>query len=335
MSLPSHIWRLYGTDPSSHTTVILGGVHGDELTGVEIVRQWLRSVLPDRNLLMEGPGEFEVPGITGQILIGLGNPEAILKGTRSSSTQQDLNRCFDRTLLDDPNQSWPDLERARELLPILEAADLLIDIHAVSKADSEPFICFGESSPTHEEICPLLPVKVILNDPDGKLGGPSGAMELPTTDQAVNRAGGTGICYETGYMKDMTKLPLAKLAIARVLQERGIISEDICTRWSPKPDAGLEEAQAALADLIEHGTTRLKLVTFQVNPWKDGDDGTQLVIADGMGIPWQPVQKGQLYATHPDGTQIHIPEDGFLVFPTDPKHLTNGKKTLFYIGQTY
>jgi len=327
--LPAHLWQIRGSDQGP-CTVILGGTHGDERTGIELVRRWLGSINPSCNLLLEQPGVYDLEGVNGSLILGFGNPEAILRDSRSASSQRDLNRCFESSLLNDLSQSWTDLNRARDLFALLKRTDLLIDVHATSTPNSEPFLCFGKMTPEHERLCPLFPVEHILNDPDGVLGGPEGALELPTTDQAVNRSGGTAICYETGFLADMSKVPLAQLAIARVLLLNGIITDEIFQRLLAKDDNERSDAQQRL-DSFTGDQKRIKLVSFQT-PLQPTGKG--FVFAEGMGRPWQPVQKEQLYGRYADGQEIRFVENGYLIFPI-PSERMNDKNTLFYLGQTF
>lgn len=61
--------------------------------------------------------------------------------TASRYIDEDLNRVWARDVLDGPRQSR-ELARARELRPIVEAADSLLDIHSMQH-DSEPLMLCG------------------------------------------------------------------------------------------------------------------------------------------------------------------------------------------------
>ena len=70
-----------------------------------------------------------------KLTVMLGNPEAALANKRFLET--DLNRCF----LDRPEDTH-ETRRARELMPILSTADLLIDLHQTIRHTERPFYIF-------------------------------------------------------------------------------------------------------------------------------------------------------------------------------------------------
>lgn len=72
---PEGVTTIFGTKPGK-TLTIMGGVHGNEICGVEIVRKLMRVLKIER----------------GKVHLILGNPRAIKRGTRQ--TQFNLNRAF-------------------------------------------------------------------------------------------------------------------------------------------------------------------------------------------------------------------------------------------------
>ncbi|HSQ43176.1 MAG TPA: aspartoacylase [Fibrobacteraceae bacterium] len=101
--------------------LISGGTHGNELTGVQLVRNWLRNSTP---ILRQ----------TLDVQLLLANPEAIRLGRRY--VDFDLNRAFAPDLLDIAHPTrFLDVQRAREINRIhgpkgtAAAPDLVIDLH--------------------------------------------------------------------------------------------------------------------------------------------------------------------------------------------------------------
>lgn len=78
--------------PFGPTVVVLGGTHGDEISGIEVVRRLLKRL----ELLDTEPSTVIRSDIVGKLIIGFGNPEAIIRSTQSASTGLDLNRSFAR-----------------------------------------------------------------------------------------------------------------------------------------------------------------------------------------------------------------------------------------------
>ncbi len=178
-----HIWQISAKAEGPHL-MIIGGTHGNERTGVEVVR-----ALVDKGLSLEA----------GTLTLALGNLKAIEINERCSEPHVDLNRSYAEDLLErEPKGSYED-QRARELAPHIAAADYVIDIHATNKP-SEAFIC-SLFAPEHLRLHDFFPVSKVLGDPEYILGGAP-----VTTDEYADAFGGAGICYETGQAGDTSRV---------------------------------------------------------------------------------------------------------------------------------
>lgn len=100
---------------------IVGGVHGNERTGVEVVRQWQRRDF-----------SCQFPGLECHYF--LANPRAIAANRRY--IDRDLNRCFRQRDLDNAALTGYEYGRARELAQQIAAAeiDVIIDLHTTTAA---------------------------------------------------------------------------------------------------------------------------------------------------------------------------------------------------------
>ena len=78
--LPSNVWKIAGDDQDGPNVVVLGGTHGDEITGLELVRRLLRKL----GVLNKAAGAYERCGVLGNLFLGFGNIDAILRGTRAA-----------------------------------------------------------------------------------------------------------------------------------------------------------------------------------------------------------------------------------------------------------
>lgn len=165
---------LEGTAPGK-TITILGGVHGNEKAGIEIVKMLLNSP----------PKEF-----AGTLVLGFGNPKAIEKDTRYMDF--DLNRCFAQ------DGHGYEKDRAEQLKTILCETDVLIDLHATIKP-SIPFLCCPKLDTTHVG---YLPISKIVH---GK-GLYADGIYAAYADTYVTEQGGIGITIEAGQMDDMSKV---------------------------------------------------------------------------------------------------------------------------------
>ncbi len=182
------IWSVSGNEPGKILTVI-GGTHGNELTGVKVVLE-LRGIILSHILKID----------KGKFNLILGNPPAIAIGQkRSSIYTQDLNRSYPTDLLTtQPNGNFEDA-RARLIAPFLIESDVVIDLHSTTNP-SEPFLSCLDSR-KHEEVYRWFTCDKVLTDPDFVTGGKS-----VTTDEFTEAHGGIGICYETGEARDTSRV---------------------------------------------------------------------------------------------------------------------------------
>src|SRR3989344_9145478 len=107
--------------------VIMAGVHGNESFGVTALKEIIPSLSIEK----------------GKITIIFANLEAIKQNKRF--IEYNLNRCFFK---EQANKIKNTLEgrTAREIIPYLNQADYLLDIHSSNSKDSVPFmICQPES----------------------------------------------------------------------------------------------------------------------------------------------------------------------------------------------
>ncbi len=197
-----------------HTVTILGGVHGNELVGIQVVRKLVEKLQS---------GALYVDNPNAELIVAIGNPLAVEKNARGSEAGQDLNRSFSCDLLESFNEQCSSYEanRALVLAPLLRRTDVLVDLHATNKP-SEPFIRIaGRCTKRHMDIASWfvnLPGSEetdkgrtkLLVDPNHVIGS-----RMSTTDEFVNSFGGFGICVETGEATDKRAL---KGVYRRVLQ---------------------------------------------------------------------------------------------------------------------
>ena len=107
----------------AHTLVISGLIHGNETGSLPAIIETIKAL--NSGKIKHG----------GQIIFTLGNPEAALKNVRF--LRSDLNRVFLETPLE-----THEAMRARELMPIFDQADVLIDLHQTILDTQQPFYIF-------------------------------------------------------------------------------------------------------------------------------------------------------------------------------------------------
>lgn len=203
------MWKCVGTKPGP-TVVLFGGTHGNELTGIEVVKKMRDAI--------ENVAEGHVPSLRiecGTLYLILGNPRAIERNMRGSEDHADLNRCFKHDVLEQNDESY-ERQRAKEIAKILVGADISIDLHATNKP-SVPFLCCLADE-KHEQVYRWFDCDRVLADPRYIL-----ANEPVTTDEYVDVNGGIGMCYETGFVGDVTRIENVYENVLNVLRDQKMI----------------------------------------------------------------------------------------------------------------
>lgn len=180
------------------TLLVLGGVHGDEPCGVELVERTASE-----------PSAFAPR--RGKIVCALGNPAAI--AAKKRFVTHNLNRLFLPS--DEGNPcTCPEHERARQLRPLLRSADVLLDIHASYTPKSEPFL-----------ICERNALPIVLGVPVPTVCFGFDAVQPGGTDYFMNAAGKIGICVECGYLGDASN-DIAERSLLAVMRGMGMADGD-------------------------------------------------------------------------------------------------------------
>jgi len=169
-----------GVDP---TVAVMGGVHGDELTGPEVISK----LLEDMNL------------DAGRVYLLHGNIEAMdapsnvpgqKKGRRYTEGGSNMNRLFEPLSAKfkemDP-ELWPsEVRRAQKIIPVLQDSDALLDLHDYTH-DNDPFIITaGRGFKVAQAIgAPFISSGWNEQEPGG-------------SDDLMERLGRIALCYELG-----------------------------------------------------------------------------------------------------------------------------------------
>jgi succinylglutamate desuccinylase len=281
----SGIWQVRGSNLSPHF-VVLGGVHGDEKTGIAVVKNLHSLFSSEKKRLSQGT-----------LTLILGNEEAIKMNKRGTSPEHNLNRMFTENNLSGPVLDFYESRRAHELAPLLKSADISIDIHSTS-VPSRPFLPCA-FTPRHERIYRWFDADLVLTDPDYILGG-----EPSTTDEYVDSCGGAGICFETGFAGDTSRLPKILESTLNILVDQGMISRSPVLA-SPVPLYKV------------YRLTRKILLT---------EDGFSY--AGTFPQPFQEVKKGEIIGYHGKRPET-AEEEGVIAFPKAPGQWHPGHDIFF------
>lgn len=118
--------------PGPHVA-LLALTHGNEIAGAIVLDELLRA---------------ELRPLRGRLTFGFVNTAAFARfdprqPTLSRFVDEDINRVWDPAVLDGPRRSV-ELDRAREIRPMIESVDVLLDLHSMLWP-SDPLILSGEA----------------------------------------------------------------------------------------------------------------------------------------------------------------------------------------------
>ncbi|WP_421991890.1 hypothetical protein [Roseococcus sp.] len=127
------VWSFDSGLPGSHACLV-ALTHGNEIAG---------AILLDR-LLREG-----LRPTRGRLTLVFANLDAFSRfepedPTASRFLEEDLNRVWDPAVLEGPRRS-SELRRARALRPIIDSADVVLDLHSMLWP-ADPLFLMGEGS---------------------------------------------------------------------------------------------------------------------------------------------------------------------------------------------
>jgi len=178
------------------TSIIIGGVHGNETCGVNAIKKILPKLKID----------------AGKLIIVYGNPKAIIKNVRYIDSN--LNRLFrPYNLLIKQEKVSYEYKRVKILKKYLKQSDYLLDIHASFTPKSKRFIICEKNA---SEIVKYLPFNLIVNGFD--------SIQPGGTDYFMNKIGKVGICVECGYMNDPQSNTVAEQSVFDFLVATGNIT---------------------------------------------------------------------------------------------------------------
>jgi len=184
------------------TVGLLGGVHGDERAGVEIVKAAHNHLKIDR----------------GTVIVMMGNLPAIERGIRYIDTN--LNRSF-KTLDSSNNVKKLQYEayRAQQLLPYLDKCESILDLHEYNDLKDKPFI-----------ICERDTLEIAL-----RIGAPVisfgwSKTEAGGSDGYMHSQGKEGLVYELGPRTHTSQdVHLGVKVLLRFLAAKGMIDDKLPT----------------------------------------------------------------------------------------------------------
>ena len=263
-------------DGGQHPTHVVFGcmVHGNEYGSLPAAVRLVEA-------LNDGGLKFG-----GKVSVFIGNPEAALEDARY--LEADLNRVF----LDTGKTRHED-QRAKQLMPILDAADVFLDFHQTILPTTQPFYIFP-----WQEV------------------GWQWARAVRSTDVWVTRDPGQG--FSSGSKcSDEYVADRGRPGMTLELSEKGFTAaaEALCF------EAMLETLR--IADETHRGTSIAELanqkpeLTFLTTTFIERFDNPEKALKPGL-VNFQAIRRGQ--ALHDvSSPPMHAPTDGVILFPKYPE----------------
>ncbi|MFA6256025.1 MAG: succinylglutamate desuccinylase/aspartoacylase family protein [Candidatus Absconditabacterales bacterium] len=197
------------------TIGIIACTHGGETVGIKVIKK-IEQLIKQKNHILKG-----------KIICILANIQAYKKnrelqtsvGKRKENMiisryiEENLNRCCDSKSLKNPISY--ERRRANELTPVLKSIDIVIDIHSTTHPSGSTAIHTQKSYPKF---------KNILNTDDIYINLIETIKGKPLID-ITNRAGGIGICIETGCQADISGYKTGLDNVCRILSSLKVLGK--------------------------------------------------------------------------------------------------------------
>ncbi|WP_298366593.1 succinylglutamate desuccinylase/aspartoacylase family protein [Azospirillum sp.] len=214
-----HVTSLTSDEPGPHV-VLNALVHGNEISGAIALDSLLRQRLKPRR----GRLTFVFANTDAYRLFDRQNPYA------SRFIDEDFNRIWSPEHLDGRRDS-AELRRARQLRPVYQSADLLLDLHSMT-ADTAPLTLCGRTTRGRDLALGLVHPSWVVAD-DGHAGGRRlidfGAFAEPEGAR-------TAILVECGQHWRADTAVVALESCLRLLRGLEMIDESVGPRLLPRAD---------------------------------------------------------------------------------------------------
>lgn len=303
--LPEYVWQFKGEEPGP-TVTVMGGLHGNETVGIDVVEQLLAIVREKIKC--------------GTVNVIIGNPEACEAGVRfianyGKKKGKDSNRLWGANLLDIPGQ-----KRIEDIKPFVAGSDLLLDLHSTIKPVDEPFLVVPSFDHELIETIPTLGIRKIITGE---------GLKLPDNDPIESDLftvanGGFGVTIEAGWQQDPNLVDKTMDSVLRALEEVGIFAPDSLGKHHQVEPVETFEVWNAYGAIFPKGDFKFALK-------KDGSE-------------WQnydPIKKGEVIGWE-NGEEVVAEKDSAILFPKSNGEIVTGERACIlldmeakYVGSDY
>ena len=232
--------------PGPHA-VLLAITHGNEIGGAIALDRLLRAGL----VPSAGRISFAFVNISAYDRFDPAHP------TASRFIDEDLNRIWDESVLDGPRQSI-ELNRARELRPLIDTADVLLDIHSMLW-DADPLMLCGGSARGRDLARQIGAPPLIVAD----VGHANGKRIIDYTRFVQPGVPYAANLVEAGQHWQPSTVAVALDCVAGLLRGMGMVGPE-----APLPSAtAVPQRMAEVTQTVTAATIKFAFV----QPWRGGD----------------------------------------------------------------
>jgi len=285
----------------------VGGTHGDELTGIEVVKK-MESFLEEKEI------------VKGTVFLIIANPEAVKQKKRF--IDEDLNRVFHLNFSDpeavkninwwggeSPNNLKPkkklnyERKRALDLSEILSMQDFVFDIHSTIQKGKSFVLLFDEKK--QKKLAELFKPDFLVST-EKIFGKHRERSKIFTIDRFVSLHGGVGITIETGWKEDVSKVEKVFSSCKEILDFLEVTEpknrqQSLFDMPSPSDDSEVKLAQKrSITPLVEVYEEKISCTGYfhWSQSWKN----------------LEKIPKGTVIGTDGDRKMV-LEKDSFIIFP--------------------
>lgn len=210
------VWRFTAATPGPHLAVV-SLIHGNEYAGAIVITDLLRAGFRP---------------LRGCLTLAFANLAAFDRfdphmPTASRFVDEDMNRVWDIPLLENGRRSV-EAERARQLLPLLLEADVVLDLHTMLWQDT-PMLLSGASRKGCAFARALGATRLIVRD-QGHASGPRLIDAAPFADESDPRV---ALLLEAGQHWEAPAVDGARDVVVRMLRHLGLTGATAAPSPSP------------------------------------------------------------------------------------------------------
>lgn len=249
-----------GSEPGPHVALVCL-VHGNEIAGAIVLGHLLAGGLRPRR---------------GRLTFGFANLAAFDRFDRAHPTasrfvEEDMNRLWDAPVLDGPRRSL-ELHRAREIRPLIDTVDVLLDLHSMLWA-SEPLLLSGGTAKGRDLALAIGQPALVVADE----GHVSGRRLIDYGGFADPSAPQTAVLVEAGQHWSEATVGMTVASIAGLLRHLGTVGPHPAL---PPPPMGGRPRFAEVTTVVTAATANFSFV----RPFRGGDtiaERNTLIAVDG------------------------------------------------------